>query len=140
MQVSFHLARAGTGQGANGVAGRRLLRAVRLAQEQDRGRLFLEEGKLELFKTNSVAGLLEPVRHVLRGTVITNGARGPVAAARGGNLLQRLQMAECALARREVGPAAGRRAADNVVGLGNAVNRSHQQGGSETDVQASPNR
>src|SRR5262249_37495454 len=106
MQTSLHRTRAGASQGANGVLGGRLLRAVRLAGEQDRRRLFLEEGKLEFFKADGIACLSQAIRHVLRGTIVTGSACGTVAAVGGGNLLQRLQMTECALTNREVGLAA----------------------------------
>src|SRR5262245_10948660 len=140
MQASLHIARAGAGQGANGVLGRRVLRAVRLACNQGRRRLFLEEGELELFKANGVARLPEPLCHVLRGTILADSAGGTVAAARGGNLLQRLQMPERALANRVVGQVSGRRATDDVIRPGYPAHGSCEQDGSETDTQARSSR
>src|SRR5690242_11831812 len=136
MKASLHLARAGARQSANGIVGCRLLRAVRLACEQNWRRLFLEEGELEFFKANGITCLSQAIRHVLRRPIVTGSARGPVATIGGGNLLQRLQMAEGALPNREIGLAAGRRAADHVISLGKAVYGSRQQNGSKTDIQA----
>ena len=140
IKASFHIARAGTGERANDVAGRRIPRAVRLACDQDRSGLFLEEGKLEFFKANGVACLPEPLCHVLRGTIVTGGACGTVAAARGGNILQRLQMAECTLAKRDVRQAAGRRAADDVVRAGHAAHGGHEHNCSQSETQARPTK
>src|SRR5215467_10356972 len=140
MQTSFHRVRARIGQGANGVAGRRLLRAIRLAREQDRGRLLLEEGKLEFLKSNSVSCFLQPVGHILRRAIIADGARGTVAAARGRNVLQCLQMSECPLTNREVARATGRRTTDDSISPRNATDAGQAQSYSHADLQPGPNR
>src|SRR5215510_2470335 len=138
MQTSLHVARAGVSQGTEGVAGRRLLRSVRPVREHGRRRLFLKEGELEFLKTDGVACLLQPLRYILCGTIVADRACRTVAAARGGDVLQRLQVPECALTNREV--AADRRATNNVISPGDEVCRNQDERSSQTDTPAGPTK
>src|SRR5215510_5844834 len=136
--MSLHLSRAGVGQGTEGIAGCRLLRSVRPVREQDRRRLFLKEGELEFLEADGVACLLQPLRHILRGTIVADRACRTVAAARGGDVLQCLQVPECALTNGEI--AAGRRATNNVISPGDEVCRNQDERSSQTDTPASPTK
>jgi alanine racemase len=73
----------------------------------------------------------------LRGTVVTDRASSTVAAARGGYVLQGLQMPKGAVADCDIGQIAGRRAADDVVRPGHAAYGGEKQNGSQTNTQAS---
>ena len=70
-----HVARTGVGERANRTCGRRFLLAVGRAHGQDRRRALLEEGEIEFFKTNRIAGALQSVRDVFRGTIVARRCR-----------------------------------------------------------------
>src|SRR5262245_37765281 len=79
--------------------GRRwLLPPVRRAHKQDRGHALLEKRELEFFKVNAIACVLQPLRHILRGTIIARRTGGSVATANGGDMLKRQQVTEDTLA------------------------------------------
>src|SRR5438105_4585670 len=65
---------------------------VRGAHKQDRGDALLEEGEFEFFKVNAIACLLQPLRHILGGTIMAGRAGGSVATADGGDVLKRPQV------------------------------------------------
>jgi hypothetical protein len=73
----------------------------------------------------------QPLRHVLRGTIVAGGAGGSVATTHGGDVLQRPQVPEGALACRVVEQASSKGATDDVFRPGDAAWRdcSNQRGG-----------
>src|SRR6266576_352077 len=93
---------------------------VREAHKQDRRHSLLEEGELEFFKVNEIARLFQPLRHILRGTIVAEGAGGSVAATLRGDVLQRPQVPEGALACRRVKQVGGKSATDDVFRPGHA--------------------
>src|SRR4029450_3148872 len=86
------------GQGPKSAGRRWLLPPVREAHEQDWQHSLLEEGELEFFKVDEIACLFQRLRHILRGTIVAEGAGGSVATTLRGDVLQRSQMPEGALA------------------------------------------
>src|SRR5262249_20100816 len=74
-----------------------------------------EEGELEFFIVNAIACLLQLLRHVLRGTIVAGRAGGSVAATHRGDVLQRPQVPEGALACRRVDHLGSKGATDIVL-------------------------
>src|SRR5262249_25276533 len=73
------------------------------------------------FKVNAIARLFQRLRHILCGTIVAEGAGGSVATTLRGDVLQRSQMPEGALACRCVEQVGSKSATDDVFRPGHAA-------------------